>query len=78
MRINSKDDFIKKQREFAASLNSQKKQILICAGTGCVAGGSLKIYKRLKELIENKGDLDYTNEYNLNSKPIQMDLLVIK
>ena len=30
------------------------------------------------ELIENKGDLDYTNEYNLNSKPIQMDLLVIK
>ena len=30
------------------------------------------------ELIENKADLDYTNEYNLNSKPIQMDLLVIK
>ena len=30
------------------------------------------------ELIENKVDLDYTNEYNLNSKPIQMDLLVIK
>ncbi|MBR5127468.1 MAG: hypothetical protein IKU69_03470 [Roseburia sp.] len=30
------------------------------------------------ELIENKEDLDYTNEYNLNSKPIQMDLLVIK
>ena len=30
------------------------------------------------ELIENKADLDYTNEYNLNSKPIRMDLLVIK
>ena len=30
------------------------------------------------ELIENKADLNYTNEYNLNSKPIQMDLLVIK
>lgn len=30
------------------------------------------------ELIENKADLDYTNEYNLNSKPIQIDLLVIK
>lgn len=30
------------------------------------------------ELVENKADLDYTNEYNLNSKPIQMDLLVIK
>lgn len=30
------------------------------------------------ELIENKKDLDYINEYNLNSKPVQMDLLVIK
>lgn len=30
------------------------------------------------ELIENKADLDYENEYNLNTKPIQMDLLVIK
>lgn len=30
------------------------------------------------ELIENKTDLEYMNEYNLNSKPIQMDLLVIK
>ena len=30
------------------------------------------------ELIENKDDLDYENEYNLNSKPIQIDLLVIK
>ena len=30
------------------------------------------------ELIENKEDLEYTNEYLLNSKPIQIDLLVIK
>ena len=30
------------------------------------------------KLIQNKGDLDYGNEYNLNSKPIQIDLLVIK
>ena len=30
------------------------------------------------ELVENKGDLEYTNEYNINTKPIQVDLLVIK
>ena len=30
------------------------------------------------ELIENKDDLSYTNEYNLNSKPLQIDLLIIK
>ena len=30
------------------------------------------------ELVENKEDLEYTNEYNINTKPIQIDLLVIK
>lgn len=30
------------------------------------------------ELKENKGDLEYTNEYNVSAKPLQIDLLVIK
>ena len=30
------------------------------------------------ELAENKEDLDYISEYNINTKPLQMDLLVIK
>ena len=30
------------------------------------------------ELWDNREDLEYTNEYNLNRKPIQIDLLVIK
>ncbi len=34
-------------------LNAQQKKILICAGTGCMAGGSLKIYDRLIELMES-------------------------
>ena len=29
------------------------------------------------ELAENREDLDFYNEYNLNSKPLQADLLVI-
>lgn len=29
------------------------------------------------ELRENRGDLNYANEYNLNRKPIQIDLLVV-
>lgn len=55
MKINSRQELEFKQKEYKASLNSQKKQILICAGTGCVAGGSLEIYARMKELIEQKG-----------------------
>ena len=37
------------------SLASQKKQVLICAGTGCVAGGSMLIYDRIKTACEALG-----------------------
>lgn len=43
-------------RSFAkASLDKQQKKVLICAGTGCVAGGSLKIYDKIKKLCEAQG-----------------------
>ena len=55
MIINSREEMNLAREEFAKALNAQRKQILICAGTGCVAGGSLNIYARLKEIIEQKG-----------------------
>ncbi|WP_252227270.1 NADH-ubiquinone oxidoreductase-F iron-sulfur binding region domain-containing protein [Caldicoprobacter algeriensis] len=42
-------------RLFSDCLSRQKKRVLVCAGTGCVAGGSLEIYKKLKKMIEDKG-----------------------
>lgn len=39
---------------YGASFKSEKKKILVCAGTGCVAGGSLQIYSRLIELMKEK------------------------
>ena len=37
-------------RAFAEkSLGMQKKKVLVCCGTGCVAGGSLIIYDRIKK-----------------------------
>ena len=30
------------------------------------------------ELIQNRNDLIYEKEYNLNTKPLEIDLLVIK
>ena len=36
-------------------LDSQTKKILVCAGTGCIAGGSLNIYKKLEELCKKNG-----------------------
>ena len=55
MRINTRDELNSVKARNKASLGSQYKQILVCAGTGCVAGGSLDIYKRLQEIIEERG-----------------------
>lgn len=55
MRINTRQELEEKRAEYAASLKMQKKQILICAGTGCVAGGSLEIYARIQEILKERG-----------------------
>jgi NADH-quinone oxidoreductase subunit F len=46
------DDY---REAYKTAVDAQKKKVLICAGTGCVAGGSLKIYARLIELLKEKG-----------------------
>ncbi|WP_346354786.1 NADH-quinone oxidoreductase subunit NuoF [Azotosporobacter soli] len=40
---------------YQQALDNQKKKILVCAGTGCVAGGALEIYDKLTELIAAQG-----------------------
>ncbi|MBD5135633.1 MAG: NADH-quinone oxidoreductase subunit NuoF [Lachnospiraceae bacterium] len=55
MKINSREELANKREEYLELLKMQRKQILICAGTGCVAGGSLLIYERLQEIIKEKG-----------------------
>ncbi len=37
------------------SAAAQGKKILICAGTGCISSGSLEIYDRLKQLMDEAG-----------------------
>ena len=54
MKINSPEELKRLQEIYSQALNAQKKRILVCAGTGCVAGGSLLIYARLKELMAEK------------------------
>ena len=55
MRINSPEELQKMQEFYGQELNAERKRILVCAGTGCVAGGSLQIYARLKELMKERG-----------------------
>ncbi|MCB2296474.1 NADH-quinone oxidoreductase subunit NuoF [Clostridium tagluense] len=51
----NRNDLINIRNEYKGSLDMQKKKILICAGTGCIAGGALEIYDELVRLMEEKG-----------------------
>lgn len=65
MRIKDKKEF----EEFSASVSEllakQRKKVLICAGTGCVAGGSREIFNTIKTMVEERGllvDLELQTE----------------
>lgn len=55
MRIETKSalDVLREKCQNAAA--AETKKILICAGTGCIASGSLDVFEKLQELMEEKG-----------------------
>ncbi|QXE18753.1 NADH-quinone oxidoreductase subunit NuoF [Clostridium sp. 001] len=53
--FSSRNDLINARKIYKNSLEMQSKKILICGGTGCVAGGSLKIYDEFLRLMKEKG-----------------------
>ena len=48
--IKSKEDLLKRQEYAKAEIDKYACRIFVCAGTGCVASGSQKIYERMLEL----------------------------
>ncbi len=52
MYLHNREELQTLRNEVAEHLHAQKIRILICAGTGCIAGGSERIYNRMKELAE--------------------------
>ena len=54
-KINSVAELKAFRENCKKELDSQAKKILVCAGTGCIAGGSLNIYNKLVELCEQRG-----------------------
>ncbi|MHC1761133.1 MAG: NADH-ubiquinone oxidoreductase-F iron-sulfur binding region domain-containing protein [Negativicutes bacterium] len=51
----NREDIQNAREHYKIALGAQKKKILVCAGTGCIAGGSLEIYAELVRLIDEKG-----------------------
>jgi len=44
-----------RKEHFATTAAGSKPRIVICAGTGCMAGGAMKIYDRFKEVLRERG-----------------------
>jgi NADH-quinone oxidoreductase subunit F len=55
MKIRNRKEFEEFSAAYSKLLEKQKKKVLVCAGTGCVAGGSLEIYNTLREMVAEKG-----------------------
>ena len=55
MKITSRAELARCRQLYKNSLASQYKQVVICGGSGCVAGGSRNVYAKMQELMEAKG-----------------------
>jgi NADH-quinone oxidoreductase subunit F len=53
--LKTRSDLTRAREEFRKALDAQTRKILVCAGTGCVAGGALGLYDELKRLIAEAG-----------------------
>ena len=52
MKLESRQDLIDARRSAKEMMDKEAFRILICAGTGCLAGGSARIYEKMCELAE--------------------------
>ena len=53
--LRTREDLVRLRADMKSGYVNQKRKIIVCGGTGCVAGGSLKIYDELRRLMEEKG-----------------------
>lgn len=66
--IKSRAEFSEFREKCEKALELQTRKILVCAGTGCVAGGSIEIYDRLIQLCREKNlnvkvELDFEDSH---------------
>ena len=54
-RIATLEEFRQYQAACMAAREAQKRRVLVCCGTGCVAGGSLKVYEAFKQKFAEHG-----------------------
>lgn len=60
MKLENRTQFDLLRNQCIDERNSETRRILICGGTGCLAGGSQKLFEKMKELTEK-----YCGERNI-------------
>ncbi len=53
--IQQKIDMEATGQAYREARQAVKRRVIVCAGTGCVANGSLKVFEALNETIAAKG-----------------------
>ena len=64
--LKSREELALYRSKIHTAYEAQTQKLIICGGTGCVAGGSLKVYDRLKELLEAR---NISVEVKLEAEP---------
>ena len=57
-RLSTREDLDIARKQCEDRIARQKIRILICAGTGCLAGGSGRIYEKMCELCKTAPDAE--------------------
>lgn len=57
-KIISRERLLKLQKENQTAADNSRCRILICAGTGCLAGGSGEIYEKMSRLVESNPNVE--------------------
>src|SRR6056297_3448014 len=68
---NTKEDLKKAIEVSQDKLNEQGLKVLVCAGTGCVANGSIEIFNKLQKKIKNLNEtikIELFEEDNITAK----------
>lgn len=55
--LRNKTELDRMRDEWRELYKKEKARILVCAGTGCVAGGSLQVFEALRDEVEKHGAL---------------------
>ena len=75
-KIKSGEELERLATMYRQAARKATKRVLVCAGTGCVANGSLQVYAALREAIEEGGaivDLDWLLEKEAPDNATRLD-----